>query len=64
MGYHCVRTERFKYIRYVDLEGMDELYDLETDPFEMTNAIGQPAARVALEEMRAELDRLLRASGT
>ncbi len=33
MGYKAVRTERWKYIRYVDLEGMNELYDLEADPY-------------------------------
>ena len=32
MGYQAVRTERFKYIHYLELDGMDELYDLEMDP--------------------------------
>jgi len=32
MGYRAVRTERWKYIHYLELEGMDELYDLEVDP--------------------------------
>jgi hypothetical protein len=41
---------------------MDELYDLSVDPFEMTNAIGQANARPALDEMKAELNRLLRAT--
>ncbi|HXJ35278.1 MAG TPA: hypothetical protein VMS22_14695 [Candidatus Eisenbacteria bacterium] len=45
MGYQCVRTEQWKYIHYVDLDGMDELDDLHVDPFEMTNAIGRPDAR-------------------
>jgi len=62
MGYQCVRTEEWKYIHYVDLDGMDELYDLHADPFEMKNVIDQPEARPALDEMKAELDRLLRAS--
>jgi N-acetylglucosamine-6-sulfatase len=60
MGYQCVRTERWKYIHYVDLDGMDELYDLRADPFEMTNVVDQADARRALEEMKAELDRTLR----
>ena len=30
MGYQAVRTERWKYIHYVDLDGMDELYDLRS----------------------------------
>lgn len=62
MGYQCVRTEQWKYIHYVDLDGMDELYDLHADPFEMMNVIGQPDARPALDEMKAELDRLMRAT--
>ena len=39
MGYEAVRTERYKLIHYLELEGMDELYDLETDPYEMRNLI-------------------------
>ena len=62
MGYQCVRTERWKYIHYVDLEGMDELYDLRSDPFEMTNVIARPDARTALQKMKAEMDGLLRAT--
>lgn len=59
MGYQCVRTKQWKYIHYVDLDGMDELYDLRSDPLEMKNLIDQADARRALVEMRAELDRLL-----
>ena len=59
MGYQCVRTEQWKYIHYVDLNGMDELYDLKADPFERKNVIGKARARPALEKMKAELDRLL-----
>lgn len=33
MGYRAIRTKRWKYIRYLELEGMDELYDLQTDPY-------------------------------
>ena len=62
MGYQCVRTEKWKYIHYVDLNGMDELYDLHADPFEMRNVISEPNASEALEEMKAELRRLLQAS--
>jgi len=59
MGYKAVRNDRYKYIRYVDLEGMDELYDLQSDPYEMENIIDTPAGREVLPEMQAELDRLL-----
>ena len=48
MGYKAVRSGRWKYIHYLELEGMDELYDLETDPYEMKNLIAQPGAAGAL----------------
>lgn len=62
MGYQAVRTERWKHIHYVDLEGVDELYDLETDSFEMHNLIADPAAQPALSNLKAELETLLEAS--
>jgi N-acetylglucosamine-6-sulfatase len=58
MAYQAVRTERWKYIHYTELKGMDELYDLEADPFELRNIIAEPSAQGTLEEMRVELRRL------
>lgn len=55
MGYRAVRTERYKYIRYLELPDMDELYDLETDPYEMRNVVASPD----YEDVRVELLRLL-----
>lgn len=63
MGYQAVRTPRWKYIRYTELVGMDELYDLETDPYEMRNLIDKPGLDEIRAEVRAELELLLRASG-
>lgn len=60
MGYKAVRTGRWKYIHYLELKGMDELYDLETDPYEMKNLINQPGSEKALDEMKKEMERLLR----
>lgn len=59
MGYKAVRSDRYKYIRYEDLEGMDEFYDLHADPYELRNVIGDPRYDKALKEMQAELNRLL-----
>jgi arylsulfatase A-like enzyme len=59
MGYKSVRNERWKYIHYLELAGMDELYDLKTDPYEMKNLIHQPGAEKALAEMKKEMERLL-----
>jgi N-acetylglucosamine-6-sulfatase len=60
MGYKTVRNGRWKYIHYLELEGMDELYDLRTDPYEMKNLFHQPGARRALGEMKREMERLLK----
>ncbi len=35
----AVRTERWKYIMYLDLDETRELYDLLNDPLESTNLI-------------------------
>lgn len=63
MGYQSVRTERWKYIHYLELSGMDELYDLHADPYEMKNLINHPRAKRALAEMKEELARLLKETG-
>jgi N-acetylglucosamine-6-sulfatase len=60
MGYKAVRNERWKYIHYLELNGMDELYDLKSDPYEMKNVIKERGAEKALQQMKAELERLLR----
>ena len=58
MGYKAVRTDRWKYIHYLELDGMDELYDLKSDPFEMKNVIDDPRAAKALADMKKQMDRL------
>jgi arylsulfatase A-like enzyme len=60
MGYQAVRTSRWKYIHYTELDGAVELYDLDTDPYEMTNRISDPRAQPALGDLRMEVARLLR----
>jgi N-acetylglucosamine-6-sulfatase len=59
MGYSAVRTTRHKYIQFRELQGMDELYDLEADPYELTNLIGRPEAKDLLPQMKIELQRVL-----
>jgi N-acetylglucosamine-6-sulfatase len=54
-----VRTETAKLIRYPDVVGdTDELYDLATDPLELTNRIGDSAYAETVSELDAELSRL------
>ena len=42
---------------------MDELYDLETDPYELTNLIDVSEAQQTLAEMQNELAALLEETG-
>jgi N-acetylglucosamine-6-sulfatase len=62
MGYQAVRTDRWKYIHYTELDGMDELYDLDSDPFEIRNLVAEPSARANRRKLEEELRRLLNES--
>lgn len=62
MGYDAVRTERYKFIRYRELDGMNELYDLQADPYELANLITAPSAAGVRRQMEAELQGILAAS--
>ena len=62
-----VRTEEWKYIHYPHGDGgpdrhMAELYDLRRDPNEDTNLISDPGSASMLEQLRAELTRLMAAT--
>ena len=59
MGYSAVRTTKAKYIEYRDLAGMNELYDLEADPYEEHNLIGGKTPPALLKSMQDELGRLV-----
>ena len=63
MGYKAVRNQRYKYIHYIDLEGMNEFYDLVKDPYELHNIINDPKMTGTVKEMKKELNRLLQQSG-
>lgn len=63
MGYRAVRTDRLKYIHYLELEGMDELYDLTADPYEMQNVIDDPDYAGELRKMELRLERLREGEG-
>lgn len=64
MDYRAIRTERYKYIHWIQHPDEAELYDLETDPFEKKNLIDDPSAAKVRSEMRQILSReVLRATG-
>jgi arylsulfatase A-like enzyme len=52
-GSEGIRTDRFKYIRYVGEDPVyEELYDLRHDPQESTNLLKNPEFADALEKLR------------
>jgi arylsulfatase A-like enzyme len=54
-----VRTERWKYIRYKDTQPVqDELFDLQSDPFEERNLAKDAAHARTLAQMSARCDEL------
>jgi len=62
MSYKAVRTERAKLIHWVHKDGVDELYDLERDPFEIRNVIRKPAYSRARARLYKELKALVAAA--
>ena len=61
MTFKAVRTDRHKYIRWVNRgrKGeLDELYDLNRDPYELTNLAGRPHYRPVRQRLQRELRRL------
>jgi arylsulfatase A-like enzyme len=62
MTYKAVRTDRHKYIHWVNKSRdheLDELYDLETDPFELRNLIRSRSHAAVREKLRKDLARLV-----
>lgn len=59
-----VRTERWKYITYPELQGdIYELYDLERDPYELDNLIDDPDYTATIVELGASLRQQLADTG-
>jgi N-acetylglucosamine-6-sulfatase len=62
MTYKAIRTERYKLIHWVNrgrAGELDELYDLEKDPYELKNLIRSGAHAAIRERLRRDLKRLV-----
>ena len=58
MSYKAVRTDRYKYIHWVNRGSageLDELYDLDADPYELNNRNRSTALAPVRERLRREL---------
>ncbi len=53
--WQSIRTSRWKWIHYPELQNADELYDLKADPAEMSNVIGESRHAAVAGQMRSDL---------
>lgn len=51
----AIRTDRYKYIYYNGIWDIDELYDLQNDPYEMNNLIRDATLKPTGLKLRADL---------
>lgn len=52
----AIRTERWKYFRYINDPEHEELYDLEADPMEINNLAADPSRQKILKELREKME--------
>ena len=55
MDYKAIRTDRFKYVHWMQYPDEGELYDLVEDPYEMRNLIDEPGMANVVSDLRAEM---------
>lgn len=60
MGYDAVRGQRYKFIRYREFAGMEELYNLHTDPYEMKNLANDPEFADTRRNLETQLNYLIK----
>ena len=55
-----VRTNEWKYFRYVNDKSVEELYNLKKDPKEVKNLIGNKKYKAVADKLRSKLDELIK----
>ena len=58
-----LRAGRYKYVRYIYKDYIEELYDLDNDPEELVNLAVKQENRELLHQMRAQLIREFQKKG-
>lgn len=53
----AIRTEQWKYFRYINDPGHEELYDLSVDPLEKNNLASNPDYQKTLQELRKKMEK-------
>jgi arylsulfatase A-like enzyme len=59
IDYRAVRLGRYKYIRWIREDEAHELYDLQTDPFELRNIVADPAHAATVARARETMAALV-----
>jgi N-acetylglucosamine-6-sulfatase len=59
MDYRALRTDRYKYIHWMKHPDLDELYDLQADPYETQNLVNDPRLADLKRNLQSELGRLV-----
>lgn len=59
----AVRTEKYKYIRTIGIWDINQLYDIEKDPYELNNLIKKPEYQEIAENLNRKLWQMLEETG-
>ncbi len=55
-----IRSEKWKYFRYIDHPNTEELYDLEKDPLEKNNLVEEPELQGVLNGLRVKANSFIK----